>query len=215
MILKYCTLFVLVIPIFSTAQIKGFPDIADRIRFDENYTDTVAVNRLWDDGSPHITYTEENGQILRLEYHKFGGLKSECEIIHVLGRDTSVIEDIDTRVNEIAVSQSLIDLPNGRYVEYYESWHSQIVKREGLCKKGSKIGKWISYDPEGNKTICIFNDRGELGSYQEFYFSPQESTYSLKIEGQFGKRSFNIFYKKGGKLKYRITKTRKTGLWKY
>ena len=212
----YFPLIIIILPLISKAQISDLPNIGRFIQFETH--DTLPTDRFRADGSPHVLYTEENGVLIRKEYYKYGGLKSQCDIVQKLKQDTSVITDYDTRVSKIATFHAWLDRPIGEYVEYYESWVDQRIKSIGLCKDGRRIGEWVLYDMRGNKTEANFDfDEGLKGKYTEFYFDSVDSTYSLKLEGQLGLIKYKITKSKNPDriLTTNTSETRRIGLWKY
>jgi antitoxin component YwqK of YwqJK toxin-antitoxin module len=216
-------IFMLVVAISSgLAQVNDLPNMEYSVGFDDGkyeYNDTIPRNRVRTNGRPHITYRIKNDSIIREEYFENGKLKSMAYISQKIIADTSVYEDPKTGEFKLVVLKRLADLPNGPYTEYYESWRHNLIKCIGTCNDYLRVGEWTFYDQEGNKTVANFNHKGEYeGQYAEYYFDSRDSTYALKLEGQYGKREFERHYtskKTGESESYQIQEVRRIGTWKY
>lgn len=219
---KYILLYFLVFSVFYNvaAQINDLPKFKSYVWFEESdceYNDINIIprDRVRTNGDPYISYYKEDSILIREEYFKNGGLKSKAEITNTIDCDTMFVNDPGTGESGVVVLCRLFDIANGQYIEYSRGH----VKNTGKCKNSRRIGEWTFFDPEGNKTIANFNQDGQfVGKYREYYFNPADSTYTVKIEGEYGLKQFETTYKTrvtGEQKKVNTSEVRRVGNWKY
>lgn len=203
------------------AQIDELPSFKNSVYFKEGRyekNDTIRRNKIYSDNQPHVIYTTEGSSLVRTEFYPNGRLKSKSQIIQKIGIDTTHYFDFYSRKSKIIILKSLLDIPNGDYIDYHNVGITNKIKSKGKCKMYTRTGNWDFYERNGNKIEAYFNTEGDLdGLYKEYYFHPADSTYTIKVEGQFGIKNYDDNYKtKSGKIWTDSKKEiRRIGVWNY
>ncbi len=182
---------------FVTAR-RGFGMVFENGRY--MYGDTISRDKYIGGITNYkllVAYKEENNRVVRYEYYpESGNLRSRVEVEQVIGRDTTVENE------KIKILASLFDEPYGEYEEYFDTKYTRL-KQSGVVTHGRRrIGRWEEYDRWGNKEVINYVNDYPDGEYRSYYFSKKDSTYSLKLIG-------NYQYRKKDRSSIRV------GTWKY
>ena len=203
-------------------------------RISQIYTDTknarITSTYRPEKEEKYIKYLRlKNENYLRTEYDG-ESLVSQSEVsIEVKGWDlTRFNHTSDTTNFKWKMLYNEFDLVDGEYVDYYPySNLSKIVKSEGTCIDGVKVGKWKYHNMYKRVVVLVhYNSEGIVeGKYFEYYYDklkmpsmdefPKEfdESFALITDGEYGLIDGEV--KKVGTWNFYSENGEKTGTSKF
>mgnify|MGYP000412345260 CR=1 FL=1 len=147
-----------------------------------------------------VKYQDLGENYIRSEY-KGDALVSVAEIaIDQIGWDLTSFKHSSDTINFLwKMLYNEYDVVDGTYTDYYPlSNLSKIIKSQGNCIDGTKVGEWKYHDDtKGIIIIVHYNSKGDVdGKYYEYYYDRRkialrefpkiiDSSYTLITEGQY------------------------------
>jgi len=207
------------------AQISNLPEVDKYHRIDPPESRKISPQdkSYWDNGNLKVEYRlNPDSSYTRYEYFNNATIRLKADIEFAYSIDTTIAFNDSINDYEIVIIKRLYDRLHGSYEEYFKSYENETpkIKMKGQHTNYYKTGEWVLFDRRtGNRTHVNFNQDGEIdGIYEEYYFIRNDSTYQLKIKGQFGKKKINHISTRrstGKKRHYTTEEIRRIGRWEY
>jgi len=187
-----------------------------------NFNDESRKVKFHDNGNTKREYIKQNDSIwMRTDYYPNGNPKIAAEVREFIRIDTLMEYDEEGN-GRIAIQSSVVEILFGYYTEYYNTARidpSLSIKCQGQNSDEIKIGKWLVFDRQRNKTEINFNKNGiPTGNYREYYYDRSSKDYKVKVSGQYGPvkyRATGFDYETYQEIPIEKTRSEKVGTWTY